>query len=96
MGVQMNLDEDLLQDFKWGQVTVDWVIHKISRRRDLGLKDGDTLGGRDSFVYAFTQLRQTPLAVLGQDEEWDQDPACMDLTFWDRGRQESEQSYYFT
>lgn len=48
---------------------MDWVIHEISRRRDLGLKDGDTLGGRDSFVYAFTQLRQTPLAVLGQDEE---------------------------
>ena len=35
----------------------------------LGLKDGDTSGGRDSFVYAFTQLSQTPLAVLGQDEE---------------------------
>lgn len=43
IGTQLNLD-DLSQDFKWGLVTLGWVIHKTSWEEgsELGLKGGDT------------------------------------------------------
>lgn len=36
IGIQLNIVGDLLQGFKWGQITVDWVIHKtLWEPRDL-------------------------------------------------------------
>lgn len=53
VGVQLNIDGDLLQGFEWGQITVDWVIHKILwelKESELGLRIEALRRGRDSFL----------------------------------------------
>lgn len=58
IGIWPNLDKDLLQSFKWGQLTMDWVIHKTlwEEGSEQALRMEALQRGWDSFLGTFIQM----------------------------------------